>query len=168
MPGRPWNGWPTDRAMGEGDAAPPYRADFAFAHTYRVRYRDIDPQGVVYFPTYLAIVNGAIHEYFRWLGHPYRLGADPERGDDFHIVRSEVDYRAPVAFDEDVEIGVRATRVGRSSLTLQAAIFGIGAPDDLRTLAVIVWVNTDQTTHRSVPLPEPLVRAIQEKQGRMK
>ncbi len=136
------------------------RTGFVFSSSYRVRYRDIDPQGVVYFPTYLAIINSAIHEYFRWLGFPYRLGADPERGDDFHIVRSVVDYHAPVRFDEEVDIAVRTQRLGRSSLTLSAAIFGDDG-DAPRTTAEIVWVNTDQTSHKSTPLPAALVEAIQ-------
>jgi acyl-CoA thioester hydrolase len=142
--------------------AAPIKADYAFFWPYRVRYRDIDPQGVVYFPKYLEIVNGIVHEYFRWLGFPYRLGADPVRGDDFHIVRAAVDYLAPICFDEEIEVGVRASRVGRTSLTTEAAIFGAAAGDP-RARAEIVWVNTDQASHRPAPLPADLAQAIRDK-----
>lgn len=151
---------PGNQVAEDPEPAGATRTDFAFIWPYRVRYRDIDPQGVVYFPTYLEIVNSAIHEYFRWLGFPYRLGADPERGDDFHIVRSVVDYLAPVRFDEDVDVAVRTLRLGRSSLTLATAIFG-GDGGGPRTTAEIVWVNTNQTTHKSTALPAALVEAIQ-------
>lgn len=133
-------------------------SDFTFIWPYRVRYRDVDPQGVIYFPKYLEIANGIIHEYFRWLNFPYRLGADPQRGDDFHIVRSLVNYHAAVRFDEEIELGVRTTRLGRSSLTLEVGFFG--ADGDLRTTAEIIWVNTDQSSGRSMVLPSELVASI--------
>ncbi len=135
------------------------RSDFAFFHLLRVRYAEIDGQGVVYNAHYLTYFDVAITEYLRWLDYPYPLGGDPATGTDFHLVKALVEYRAPVVYDEEVEVGVRVGRLGHSSATFGLAIFPKGG-DDARATGEIVWVNTDQKAHKSVPLPEAFVAAI--------
>ncbi len=58
-------------------------------------------------------------------------------------------------FNEDIDVYVRVSRVGRSSLTFLLEIHPQGT-DDLRASGEVVWVNTDQTTHLSVEVPEEL------------
>lgn len=135
------------------------RSAFAFFHPLRVRYSEIDGQGVVYNAHYLTYFDVAITEYLRWLDYEYPLGGDPETGTDFHLVKALVEYKAPVIYDEEIEVGVRVGRLGNSSATFILAIFPKGAGEP-RATGEIVWVNTDQQAHKSVPLPERFIETL--------
>ena len=50
-------------------------------------------------------------------------------------------------------VGARVARIGSSSMTFELAIFLKGESEALVT-GEIVWVNTDQQTHRPVPIPQ--------------
>jgi acyl-CoA thioester hydrolase len=136
----------------------PTRRDFWFHHPFRVRYSEVDAQAVVFNAHYLTYFDTSITEYFRALGYDY-LGEAARTGNDFHIVRTIVDYRAPIRFDEEIDVCVRVGKIGRSSLTLALAIFGRGS-EDLRATGEVVWVHTDQKTHKSVAVAESLRELI--------
>ena len=130
------------------------RDQFWFFHPFRVRYSEIDGQGVVFNAHYLTYFDTTITEYFRALG--YDQYADARKtGIDFHIVKSVIEYKAPILFDQELEVGARVVRIGNSSLVLELAIFLKGGLDVLAT-GEIVWVYTSQQTHRSVPIPDSI------------
>lgn len=139
----------------------PTRDDYAFFHPFRVRYAEIDGQGVVFNAHYLTYFDVAITEYMRWLDYDY-MGEVARTGNDFHVVRTVVDYRTPIRFDWDIDVGVRVGRLGRSSMSLDCAIF---RADDLLAQGEVIWVYTDQTTHKSVPLPQDLLDKLAAKEG---
>ncbi|MVT65756.1 YbgC/FadM family acyl-CoA thioesterase [Bradyrhizobium pachyrhizi] len=130
------------------------REEFWFHFPFRVRYSEVDAQGVVFNAHYLTYFDTAITEYFRALGYDY-LGEVARTGIDFHTVKSVVEYKAPIRFDENIEVCVRVARIGRSSINLALAIFAKGS-DDLRATGEIIWVATDQKTHQSVAVTEDL------------
>jgi len=130
------------------------REEFWFHFPFRVRYSEVDAQAVVFNAHYLTYFDTAITEYFRALGYDY-LGEVARTGIDFHTVKSVVEYKAPIRFDEDIEVCVRVARIGRSSINLALTIFAKGS-DDLRATGEIIWVATDQTTHQSVAVTEDL------------
>ncbi|MBI4736341.1 MAG: hypothetical protein HY766_09850 [candidate division NC10 bacterium] len=49
---------------------------FRLACPVRVRYSEIDRQGIVYYSRYLEYVDVALSEYFRALGFPYQVNFD--------------------------------------------------------------------------------------------
>ncbi|MBS0531151.1 MAG: acyl-CoA thioesterase [Proteobacteria bacterium] len=127
------------------------RDQFRFYHPFRVRYSEIDGQGVLFNAHYLTYYDTAITEFFRALG--YDQYADARKtGMDFHVVKAVVEYKAPIRFDWELEVGVRVARIGSSSVVFELAIFQ-RERDDLLATGEIVWVNTDQTTHRPAPIP---------------
>ena len=130
------------------------RDQFRFFHPFRVRYSEIDGQGVLFNAHYLTYYDTAITEFFRALG--YDQYADAQKsGVDFHVVKAVVEYKAPIRFDWDLDVGARVAKIGNSSMTFELAIFRKDESDLLAT-GEIVWVNTDQTTHRPVPIsPAP-------------
>lgn len=134
------------------------RQDFRFFFPFRVRYAEVDQQGIVFNAHYLTYFDTAITEYFRWLEYDY-IGQPARTGTDFHVVRSLVEYASPIRFDEEIEVFVRADRVGRSSLTLALEIHGKDQ-EDLRATGEIVWVNAGQTTRRSTPIPPDLTERL--------
>jgi acyl-CoA thioester hydrolase len=139
------------------------KSDFKFCFPFRVRYAETDAQGIVFFAHYLTYFDTAINEYLRDLPHNY-IEHVQQTGTDFHVVKVTVEFYAPSHFDDEIEVYVRTGRIGRSSLTFFIEIF----PKNGETTLVkgeVVWVNTDQKTHKSVPLPETLVVKLRNKEG---
>jgi acyl-CoA thioester hydrolase len=81
-------------------------------------------------------------------------------GADFNIVRSVVEYRQPLRFDEVFEVEVALGRIGRTSLTFAPAIQVAGEAEP-RATGEVVWVHADQATMRAVPLPEELLERLE-------
>jgi acyl-CoA thioester hydrolase len=130
------------------------KSDFRFAWPFRVRYAEVDGQKVVFNAHYLTYFDTSITEYFQALPFDY-MGRVELTGEDFHTVRTLVEYKQPILFNEDIEVHVRVSRLGRSSLTFLLEIHPQGA-EEIRATGEVVWVNTDQTTHSSVSVPDEL------------
>jgi len=146
------------------DSAAPARGDFGFFFPLRVRYAEVDGQGVVFNAHYLTYFDTAITEFMmRHVGYDY-IGAVVESGQDYHLVKSLVEYRASIRFDDEIEVAVRIGRLGRTSLTFALAVFPRGGETLLAT-GEIVWVNTDQASGRPAPLPEPFIARLRAKEG---
>jgi acyl-CoA thioester hydrolase len=139
------------------------RDGFRFWHPFRVRYSEIDGQGIVFNAHYLTYYDTAITEYFRRIGYDYE-GEKRRTGNDFHLVRSLVEYQAPIRFDEVIDVAVRVPRIGRSSMVFELAIFGEGE-NDSRATGENIWVNTDQTTHRTEPVDDALIGLVRALEG---
>jgi acyl-CoA thioester hydrolase len=136
----------------------PHRSAFWFFFPLRVRYAEVDQQSIVFNAHYLTYFDVGITEYMRALGYDYQ--SQPERtGADFHVVKSVVEYKAPIRFDEEIETAVRTARLGRTSLTFELAIFGKGE-EELRASGEIVYVNADRATHEAAPIPSALAALI--------
>ena len=97
-----------------------------------MRYSEIDGQGVVFNAHYLTYFDTTITEYFRALGYDQYADAK-QTGEDFHVVKSLIEFKAPVRFDWELDVGARVARIGNSSLTFELAIFLKGAADALVT-----------------------------------
>ena len=134
------------------------RSKFDFAYEARVRYADIDMQGVMFNAAYLAYFDTAITEFFRSRSFDFAQRAR-ESGIDFHVVRALVEYKQPITHDMQIEICVRIARIGSSSITFLLEIHATGA-EQLMTQGEIVYVHTDQKTHRPVPVTEELRRTL--------
>lgn len=136
------------------------RSDFWHFTAFRVRYYEADAQGILFNANYLAFFDTCITEYLRDLPFDW-IGEREKHNTDFHTVRALVEYAVPVRFDEQIEIGTKIEKLGRSSMTFKFAVFGKGE-DKLRSTGEVVWVNADQAAHKSAPLPEALrLRAIE-------
>ena len=142
--------------FGLGD--PMSRENFWFFHPFRVRYSEIDGQGVVFNAHYLTYFDTTITEYFRALGFDQYADAQAS-GIDFHVVRALVEYKQPVPYDTRIDVCVRIERIGTSSITFLLEIHPTGE-DRLMTTGEIVYVHTDQKTHRPVPVPEEVRRIL--------
>ncbi|HYN48883.1 MAG TPA: thioesterase family protein [Candidatus Nanopelagicales bacterium] len=133
------------------DRHPPYR----YAALSRVWFSDTDAQGVVYYGRYLPYFDNARLEYLRHLGlHRFWQG-DPE----FVMRALEVEYEAPARFDDLLEVFVRTTRIGRTSVTSEAAAYRVD-DDRLMCTARMTLVLIDATTRRPTPIPDAYRGAI--------
>ena len=134
------------------------RSEFRFCFLFRVRYSEIDGQRILFNAHYLTFFDTAITEYFRNLPYDY-MGQVEQTGTDFHTVRALVEFKAPVYFDEEIQVCVRVSRLGRSSITFALEIHPEGW-EDLRATGEVVWVNADQGTHQSAALSRQLREKI--------
>lgn len=123
---------------------------FRFFHPYRVRYSEIDGQGVVYNAHYLTFFDVSIHEFFRSLNHE-RYSDAKRTGADFHVVKASVEFKAPLHFDDEFRVGVKVARIGRSSLNFALGVF---RSDEELACATgeVIWAYTDQASRKSIPI----------------
>lgn len=130
------------------------RSDFNFFYDLRVRYSEIDGQGVVFNAHYLTYFDVAILEYFRHLDFDY---ADyvKRTGIDFHLVKSLVNYEKPILFDAEIQVGCRTEKIGNTSLIFCLEIFGKDSEKRFSS-GEIVWVHTDQKTHKTTRISEEI------------
>jgi acyl-CoA thioester hydrolase len=135
---------------------PPFKYS-AFA---RVGFSDTDAQGIVYYGRYMAYFDLARVEYLRHL----RLleGNVGER--QFVMRASTVEYHAPARFDDLLEVFVRTSRIGRTSVTNAFAAYRV-EDDLLMCTATQSIVLVDAVERRSVPIAESYRRVVREFEG---
>jgi acyl-CoA thioester hydrolase len=122
--------------------------DFRFSYPLRVRWAEVDMQSVVFNGNYLTYADVGITEYLREL----KL-----RGGDFSAVRAVLEYKGAARFDDLLDISVRVSRLGRSSMLF---LIGMWRDGTLLTSGEITYVNTDLETRTAKPLPEHLRSTI--------
>lgn len=128
---------------------------FRFRHPLRVRWAEVDPQGVVFNSRYLEYADVAITEY--WRAVDFRAGHDDPL--EFHVARATVNYRRPIRADEMITLHARTARLGNSSMTILIEIHG-PASDDLRAEIELIYVHVDLATGAPMPLPDYLRTAF--------
>jgi len=107
---------------------PPSPEDFEFFHGLRVRWAEVDPQGIVFNAHYLTYADVAFTEYMRTIGFPYPDGLQA-LGTDLFAVSASLDYQGSARFDDELEIGVRVERIGRTSIRFLIGVFRNGLRD---------------------------------------
>lgn len=137
--------------------------DFNFHWPIRVRYSEVDAQGVVFYAHYATFADVGVTEYLRALGYDYIADAR-KTGKDFHLVRTVFEYLDSARVDEDIEVHIRISRIGRTSMTFEMLITRAGKSDPL-TAGELVWVYTDQASHTSVPIPDHIIAKIRAHEG---
>ena len=124
-----------------------------FTQERRVRYLEVDAQNVVFNAWYLAWFDDAMAEFLEHRGLPYQ--AMLAAGFDVQLVRSEIDWRGGVGFQDVVEVAVSTARLGRTSFALDFEV----RRDSTVTCAgrtTYVVIGTDGSGKREIP---PLIRA---------
>ena len=137
------------------------RAHYDHFTPLRVRYSEIDAQGIVFNAHYLTYFDITITEYLRALRYDYD-GMVKTSGLDFHLVKALVEYRRPIVKDAEIEVGITVGRIGTTSLTWVLAIF-LAGEDEVLATGEIVWVCSKVGAHKSHALPVELVSLLGKK-----
>jgi acyl-CoA thioester hydrolase len=125
------------------------REPFKFGALTRVGFSDTDAQGIVYYGRYNPYFDLARVEYLRSLGLLQPRG---EVGD-FVMRANDVEYFAPAEFDDEIEVCVRVSRLGRTSVTFSFAAYRL--PDDLLMVtAHQTLVYVDLAERKACPVPD--------------
>ncbi|NOX83612.1 MAG: acyl-CoA thioesterase [Alphaproteobacteria bacterium] len=126
-------------------------SNFTFTHPLRVRWAECDAQGIVFNVNYFLYFDVGMTEYLR------ALGFEGDQVVEFFTVHAEADYRAPARFDDEVEVAIRCVRIGKTSMTLKAAIF---RGDEVLTDGSLTYVHADVETQKKSPIPAAFVERI--------
>jgi acyl-CoA thioester hydrolase len=133
---------------------------FKYAAHTRVGFSDTDAQGIVYYGRYFPYFDLARVEYHRHLA----LTTAQLAGNEFVMRAMSVDYQAPAAFDDLIEIFVRLARVGRTSATYEFAAYR--ADDDvLMVTATQTLVLIDLEERKACPIPEAFIETVRAFEG---
>lgn len=125
------------------------RADFSFLHSLRVRWAEVDMQGIVFNGHYLTYFDVAFTEYWRATRLPNVL-EQAASGRELFARKAGIDYLASARFDDVVDIGVRCAGFGRSSIRF---LIEIHRADEHLVSGELLYVYADTTLRKGVPLP---------------
>ena len=128
------------------------REDFRFFHRLRVRWAEVDMQKIVFNAHYLMYVDTAVADYWRALAMPYD-DAMQLLGGDLYARKATVEFHASAVMDDRLEIGLRCSRIGTSSMNFTAAIY---RAEQLLITCELVYVFADPAMQTSRPVPERL------------
>jgi acyl-CoA thioester hydrolase len=132
-------------------------AGFAVRHELRVRYNEIDAQGIVFNGNYLIYADIGVTEFFRALGGGQPGHFFAQYGTDIVVVNAEIDYHASARLDELIMMAVRIARFGRSSFTLHVALF---RGDERLTDMALTYAHVDLDRSQSTPLPGSFIADV--------
>jgi len=136
---------------------------FAVRRAATTRWSDNDMYGhlnnAVYYQLFDAAINGWIIE---------QTGLDPISASAMAVVaESGCKYFEQVQFPQALEIGIRVSRLGRTSVTYDLALAPTGRPETATVVARGRWVHVyvDRETRRPVPIPDQLRKLFESAAG---
>ena len=137
-------------------------ADIKFFHPMEVRYGDLDAQGHLNNAKYLTYFEQARVKYFEELG----LFSKDQSFMDIGVIIADIhiQYMAPVMMGADVKVGVRTTRLGNKSITVQQTLVE-NATGQVYADGTVVLVSYDYRAHKTTPVSEEWRRRFTEFEG---
>ena len=141
--------------------------DFAHRRVIDVRFADTDAMGHVNNAVYLTYCETARITYWTDVTEePVRLGT--AGAESLILAEARITYRAPAFHGQAVTVETRATRIGRSSFTLEHRLLACVEGDTPRLVAVSesILVRYDYATGLPVALSAEHVAAIESFEGR--
>jgi len=124
------------------------RDRFRVWRTFATRWADNDAYGHVNNTVFYQWFDSAVNA---WLIDQGLL--DIENGDPIAlVVETRCTYAAPLAFPEDVEVGLSVRDIGTSSMRYAIGVFAAGA-ETAAAQGEFVHVAVDRATRAPVPIP---------------
>lgn len=117
---------------------------YPFVYRDTVRFRDLDGMGHVNNAVFFTYMESARIAYLASLG----AGDNPQQS--LILARAEADFRSPIAFGEEIEVGVRTARMGTKSFELE---YEVRADGRLAAEGKSVLVGYDYEKGASVEIP---------------
>lgn len=131
------------------------RADYRVFYPITTRWHDNDIYGHVNNVTYYSYFDSAVNRYLIEEG-----GLDIHSGEVVaFVVNSSCDYRAPLAYPQQLEAGIRVEKLGNSSVVYRVGIFAAG--EQLASASGrFTHVFVGRAESRSVSIPETVRQAL--------
>jgi acyl-CoA thioester hydrolase len=135
---------------------------FRFYHPIEVRYGDLDPQGHLNNAKYLTYFEAGRINYFTHLG----IFTPGQSFLDVRVILAEarVTFHAAVEYGTPVKVGVRTSKMGNKSMTVDQNIVHTETGEVLASGQVIL-VAYDYYAKKSVPIPNVMREKISKFEG---
>jgi len=134
----------------------PQRSDYPHFQPIITRWHDNDVYGHVNNVTYYNFFDTAVNTYLIEQG-----GLDIHDGEVVgFVVSSACDYFASIAFPERIEIGLRVSKLGNSSVQYELAVFKAGE-EEACAAGRFVHVFVDRGSNQPMTIPGMLREALQ-------
>jgi 4-hydroxybenzoyl-CoA thioesterase len=136
----------------------------AFVYTMPVRFSDVDHAGIVYYPRFFHYFHLTFEELWR-----QRLGAKAyvdlldHDGIGFPAVRAECDFKGPLRFGDDANIGLTVTKMGGSSIHFRYRVYRAGATsadDALCADGKVICAVVDLQRFTAIPTPDKILQLL--------
>ena len=130
-------------------------ADFRHRMPLRVRWAEVDKQGVVFNAHYLLYCDVCVTEYWRAIGVQY-----PDdfvtQGSDLFVRKSTVEYLSAAYYDDELEVCGRIARLGNSSLRFVVEIYRRRQYEAVLVTAELIYVYTDLASRTAQQIPSEM------------
>lgn len=126
------------------------RSDCIFFCPVRVRYGEVDQQGIVYNGHYVVYTDLAFEEFFRSKGYPYRTLVTEHASEVCHK-KSTYEFFSSAYEGDMLEVGMRVIKVGNKSITIGFEIYRQGE-DEILVTCETVYVGYDMENRASRPI----------------
>jgi YbgC/YbaW family acyl-CoA thioester hydrolase len=134
------------------------RGEFRFFDRLRVRWAEVDMQKIVFNGHYLMYFDTAVAGYWRAMAMPYHETMEYLDGD-LYVRKATLEYLASARYDDNLEVGIRCSRIGNSSILFGAAVF---RGETLLVSGELVYVFANPSTQSSLPVPAQLRALLQD------
>lgn len=129
--------------------------DFRWATLITTRWHDNDVYGHVNNVTYYSFFDTAVNRYLIEVG-----GLDIHKGNTIaFVVNSSCEYSRPIAYPQNVTIGLAVSRLGTSSVTYRLGVF-VEGQDIPAAKGEFVHVFVDRATGKSTAIPSTIREAL--------
>lgn len=118
-----------------------------------VRFGDLDPAGIVYYPRYLHFCHTGMEEYFRQVVQVHYPVFIAEHRLGLPTVHTEVDHHRPIRYGDEVDQEVAVRRIGSTSIEWRHRFLHRG-DERPATECRVVTVLVDMTTFETRPVPD--------------
>jgi YbgC/YbaW family acyl-CoA thioester hydrolase len=136
---------------------------FEFKLTRRVEFAETDMAGIVHFANFYRMMEATEHAFFRSLGFTIH-GHDPMSATGWPRVSASCDFRAPLRFEDEVEIHLLVAEVRTRSIRYVFVFRKVADGSEVARGSVeAVCASVEKATGKlsAVPIPEAVRAAIQ-------
>jgi YbgC/YbaW family acyl-CoA thioester hydrolase len=136
---------------------------YEFKLTRRIEFAETDMAGIVHFSNFFKMMEATEHAFFRSLGFTIH-SHDPVNTTGWPRVSANCDYRAPLRFEEEVEIHLLVAEMRSRSIKYQFVFRkATDRTEVARGSIVAVCATVDKSTGKlgAIPIPEAIRSTIQ-------
>ncbi len=131
-----------------------------FIYQRAVRFHEVDPAGILFFPHFLTYAHEAMERLFDALDGGYATLVGPRKLG-LPAVRLETQFHAPLAFGDEVRVEASVSRLGNRSCTLRYRF--VRQKDSVLCAEVLhTVVATDLSKMKSCDMPGDVRRVVED------
>lgn len=135
--------------------------DFRYFHTLEVRYGDIDAQRHLNNARYFTFMEQARIGYLLELG---LWDSGDFEGVGMILAEQKCTYLQPILFGQSIDVGVRISRLGNKSFTMEYVFVETGSAE-LLAYGYSIQVAFNYTLGTSMAIPDDWRRAVERYEG---